>query len=88
MLLKKIVVYYVVGQEETSTEYTAKDDNYLTVYNRDDGRLVVNIVKEVKGKSKGVMVETIAVYSSWLNWQSLEIIGDFNYKQKYSKDSK
>lgn len=68
LLPKKIRI--VVGNHEFLFE--TKND-YLTVYNRDSGELIVNDVKEGKENTPN-SIETIAVFKNWNYWIDLTYI--------------
>lgn len=60
-------------------EYAAKDGQYLTVHNNDDGQLIINVVPESPSKildikGRQIRVKALAVYNKdvWESWKEAD----------------
>ena len=77
MLLKRVVVTYktsvITGQGTCSDEFEAAGtDAYLTIYNTDEGQLIVNNCSKNAAGDK-TNVDTLAVYNKDV-WESWEVV--------------
>ena len=77
-MLKKVVVV----TKGDIWDYTAKDKDYLYVYNNERGELFVDIRRnEERTKDhSGYYHENIAGFKDWESWKALKVEGNFIYE--------